>query len=578
MQLVSLTTALLVALACASGQGGSEGERVDDADGPPTAERGDTGGGGGVPDTTGATTRPSSACESAAAAGGDSLVHLTFLSTNDLHGALEGKIHPWSESRLVGGATALAGHIRRERLENPAGTVLLDAGDIMQGTPISNLVKGESVIAFYNAVRYDAAAIGNHEFDWGIETLKRRMAQAKFPVLAANTLSAKDGRRPEWARPTAVIERKGLKIGLIGVTTVSTPFVTLPQHVADFTFPDISKTVNAFVPELERAGAKVIVVIAHAGGFFEPDSNRYRGEIVEAMNRMAPAVDLVVSGHTHSLLDGEVRGIPLVQARSSGTALGVSELWVNAASGKVACWDIEVKTTFADQVPEEPRIAALVERYSDKIAAIAERVIAHAAHRLTADRKAESVLGDLITDAQRAAVGAEIALMNSGGIRAEIDSGAVSWRQAFEVQPFANILYRMELDGRTLRAALEHGVSGNHGLLQVAGVRFEVNPLAPVGRRVSNVRLEEGTPVRPDRRYSVAVNNFMAQGGDEYNMLRDASRVTNTGIVDLDAFVEHLERLPQPVHYRVKGRILFRDSLGATPEHPSADAGSPRAP
>lgn len=514
---------------------------------------------------------PPSACLTRSGTLPDSLIHLTFLATNDLHGALEGRVHPWSEGREVGGAAVLAAFIARARSGNPRGTVLLDGGDIMQGTAISNLVQGESTIAFLNAAGYDAAAIGNHEFDWGVPVLEQRIAQARFPLLSANIFRAGQGDRPAWSVPTALLERKGLKIGLIGLTTRTTPTATLPANVVGLEFTDLAAAVNDAAPELKKAGADLIVVIAHAGGYFSAGSNSFHGEIVEAMRGMSPEVDLVVAGHTHTLLNGEVNGIPLVQARSSGTALAIVEVWVDGLTRAVACSEAEVETTFADRVAPVPEVAALVARYRERMGTAADRVVAEAAHRLTRDRRRESVLGDLIADSQRAATGARIALMNSGGIRAEIDPGPISWREAFEVQPFENDLYRLELDGRTLKEALENGVAGDHGLVQVSGVRFEVDPAAPRGSRVRRLALEEGSPVHPDSVYSVAVNNFMAQGGDHYTMLRDTDGVTNTGVIDLDAFVEHLEGLPQPVRYDLKGRIRFVEELRAETRADTSD-------
>jgi 5'-nucleotidase len=493
-------------------------------------------------------------------------VHLTVLATNDFHGALESKTYPWAEAgRPVGGAAVVAAYIGRERAANPEGTLLLDGGDLMQGTAVSNLVQGESVIDFYNAVGYDAAAIGNHEFDWGIEVLERRMTQARFPWLSANIVGAADAARPRWAVPTALVRRKGLAIGIVGLTTRSTPSTTLPVHVTGLRFTDLAGAVRTEAARLERAGADLIVVVAHAGGTFNPDSNAFHGEIVNAMRGFPPSVDLVVSGHTHTLLDGEVNGIRLVQARSRGTALGVVQLWVDARTHDLACSDAEVVTTYGDGVAPDSTVAALVEGYEARLDPLADRVIAEAAHPLTADRRRESVLGDLVTDAQRAATGAQIALTNSGGIRAEIDAGPIRWREAYEVQPFDNRLYRLELDGRTLLAALENGASGEHGLVQVSGVRFTVDPHAQPGRRVRSPRLEDGRPVRLYATYSVTVNEFMFQGGDGYTMLADARLAENTGITDLDAFVHHLqEGLPQPIRYELQGRIRFLEDVPAT--------------
>ncbi|MBA2565342.1 MAG: metallophosphatase, partial [Gemmatimonadetes bacterium] len=271
-------------------------------------------------------------------------VHLTFLATNDFHGALESKTYPWSNGRPVGGAGALAAAIESAREVNPGGTVLLDGGDVMQGTPISNLVRGASVIELFNLLGYDAAAIGNHEFDWGIDTLQARVAQARFPFLSANIVERASERAPSWSPATRLLERKGVRIGVIGLTTRSTPATTLPDNVRQLVFTDLAQAVNRAVPQLQAAGAELIVVLAHAGAVYDADAERYRGEIADAMPAMDAAVDLVVSGHTHTLQNAELNGIVLVQARSSGTALAIVDLWVDPESGEVVCSTVDVPT------------------------------------------------------------------------------------------------------------------------------------------------------------------------------------------------------------------------------------------
>jgi 2',3'-cyclic-nucleotide 2'-phosphodiesterase (5'-nucleotidase family) len=559
-------------LGCASaGAGGAD--RTAGAAAPPAARAatGEVVDSAGAGDAAPATSPPAEARRAATDAASEScaglsegpLVHLTVLATNDLHGALESKTYPWSQAgRPVGGAATLAAFIERERAANPAGTLLLDGGDLMQGTAISNLTRGESAIAYFNAAGYDAAAIGNHEFDWGIDVLEQRMAQARFPLLSANIVRKADGARPVWAVPTATLRRKGLTIGIVGLTTRSTPTTTLPAQVADLRFTDLAQAVRTEAARLEGAGADLVVVLAHAGGTFDPASHTFSGEIVDAMRRMPPSVGLVVSGHTHTLLEGRVAGIPLVQARSRGTALAVVQLWVDPLERRVVCSESRVETTYGDLVQPDSAMAALVARYDATIDPIAQRVVAQAAHRLTADRRRESVLGDLVADAQRAATGTQIALTNSGGIRAEIDAGPIRWSEALEAQPFENPLHRLRITGRTLREALENGVRGDYGLVQVSGVRFTVDPRAPAGRRVSDLRLEDGGPIRPDSTYTVTVNNFMSQGGDGYTMLENAAANEDTGIIDLDAFIHHLESLPQPIRYPLQGRIRFLGDTG----------------
>ncbi|MGH7539770.1 MAG: bifunctional metallophosphatase/5'-nucleotidase, partial [Gemmatimonadota bacterium] len=201
-------------------------------------------------------------------------------------------------------------------------------------------------------------------------------------------------------------------------------------------------------------------------------------------------------------------------------------------------------------VTPDPAIDRLVGTYVDAVAARAREVVTILAEPLTKHgREGEFALGRLIADAQRTAVGTQIAIMNNGGIRRGLPEGPITYGDLFELQPFQNTLVRLELKGEHLLAALEHALDGERGVptLQISGLDVRYEPEAPTGSRVLEARLPNGTPVRPDGVYSVAVNDFMAGGGSGYTMLMKAAFSELTGLVDLDALVDHLERLPRPV-------------------------------
>jgi 2',3'-cyclic-nucleotide 2'-phosphodiesterase (5'-nucleotidase family) len=428
----------------------------------------------------------------------------------------------------------------------------------MQGTLISNLTHGRSTVDVLGRIGLDAAAIGNHEFDWGVDTLRARMAQVPFAWLSANIFEKATDERPDWVAPYAWLETAGLRVGVIGATTRSTPETTLPANVEPYEFRDIAEVVNELAPRLKAEGADLIVVVVHAGAIANRDEG-YVGEIVDAAQRITAPVDVIVSGHTHSEVRAEVNGIPIVQARSSGTALGVVTLTFDRGRDAVVGHSLDVWTTRHDKVAPDPDIAALVDRYAADVEALADREIARLARPLRRDRDDESALGDLIADAQRAATGDRIALVNGGGIRTDLDAGPVTYAEAFAVQPFQNTLISLDLTGEQLRRALEAVVDDHLG--QVSGIRYRFDPTRPEGRRVLDAWLEDGeavvrdgTAVDPDATYSVTANNFMASGGSGYDVLGEAAG-TDTGLVDSEALVKYLAGLPQPVEYEVQGRV-----------------------
>jgi 2',3'-cyclic-nucleotide 2'-phosphodiesterase/3'-nucleotidase/5'-nucleotidase len=491
-----------------------------------------------------------------APAAGRAVPRLRVLATNDFHGALEATRPGFARGREVGGAAAMAAYLRRER-STVGTTMLIDAGDVMQGTPISNLTAGRATVDYYNRAGYTAAALGNHEFDWGIDTLRARVAQAKFGWLAANVVERATGSAPAWVKPAMLVSLPGcaagapacdsVKVGVIGIATESTPTTTRPSNVSSLRFEDEAEAVDRWVPRLRAAGVDFVVVTAHSGAFCDRDdpSRGCEGEIVDVARRLRHRPDLIVSGHTHSLVNTVVNGIPIVQANSGGTRLSVVDL-ERISADSVAVRVVAQPTTFVDEVRPDSAIGALVAGYRRVIGPKLDEVVTVLARPLLREG-GEYALGDVIADAQRAATGTQVSLMNNGGIRTELGAGPVRYTDLFRLQPFANTLVTMELTGKQLLAALEHALESGRPDVHVSGVHVRYDPAAPEGRRVREATLEDGSPIRPDARYSVTVNDFMAEGGSGFTMLKEGADVVRTGIVDLDALIDYLRARPRPL-------------------------------
>jgi 2',3'-cyclic-nucleotide 2'-phosphodiesterase (5'-nucleotidase family) len=476
-------------------------------------------------------------------------LRVRIIATNDFHGTLEPRIDAGGTRR--GGAGAVAGVIEQARRECASCAVLLlDGGDMFQGTAASNLVFGRSVVTIYDALGYAAAALGNHEFDWGQDTLRARMREARYAILGANVRYA-DGRDVPWIRDDTLVEVSGVRVGIIGVATVETPRVTLAVHVRDLRFVDPVPVVTERARSLRERGAHLVVVVAHAGAFCDDEGDdRCAGEIVELARGVGRAVDAIVSGHTHSLVRTLEAGVPIVQSRSNGRAVGVVDL----VPGEVPV--VRVREVLTDSIVPSARIDSLARR---AIAAVAARVSARVADvPVHLQRSGEQYpLGHLIADAQRWAGRADVAVTNNGGIRADLPAGTATYGRIFEVQPFANTLQRFTLRGSDLRAYLEKLVGGRTPpRLHVSGVTLRYDPRQASGQRVVSATLLNGREIADDAHYALVMNNFMATGGDGLALGAEAVRSEPLPIIDLDALIAYMKQLPQPVRAPTERRII----------------------
>ncbi|MFP2927699.1 bifunctional metallophosphatase/5'-nucleotidase, partial [Pyxidicoccus sp. 3LG] len=301
-------------------------------------------------------------------------VRLTLVGTNDFHGQVEPFRTRLKDGQVVeeGGAATLSAYVARLRADNPGGVLLLDGGDLFQGTLPSNLTEGAVVVDAYNHLGYAAAAIGNHEFDYGpvgpgamasrpgedpLGALKARVRQARFPLLSANLREAATGQRPAWTGNdgTHLVTVKGVKVGLLGLTTEDTPNVTNPANVSSLRFLPLASTALEAARSLRERGAEVVVVVAHAGGkcldLRNPrdtsSCDRGDAEILAMLDALPPGtVDAVVAGHTHQPMGHFFGDVPVIETSGQSRSLGVVELFVDPVSRRV--------------LPERTRIQAAI--------------------------------------------------------------------------------------------------------------------------------------------------------------------------------------------------------------------------
>ena len=498
-----------------------------------------------IPDSARAAARAAFAPAAPAVSMKDSTL-LRVLTTSDLHGQLEPRVWDWSQGRPVGGVAALKPWL--DSLARACGctSVRLDAGDEMQGTALSNATFGRGTVDAMNALGIDAAAIGNHEFDWSVDTLRARMREAKYPFLSANITNAAGTARPDWATPWKLVTKSGVRIAVIGLTTTETPTSTASRNIQGLAFGDGAQAIKRYLPEA-RAAADFVIVVAHVGAVCDSSTGNTaacHGEILDVARQLdSGAVDLIVAGHTHMRVSTVVRGIPIVEAQSSGRSIGVVD-FVRAGGRREV--RVQLVTPYADQVKPDTALTAALGRQQQAVRNITERVVARLKFPLkrTGD---EYGLGRLIADAQRAAGRADVAIMNNGGIRADLPEGAITWGQVYQVQPFQNRLQRLTVKGSVLQEALEQCVAGQDHLpdCHVGGAEVWYDPRKEPGKRISRVRVG-AKDIDKNRSYTLVVSDFMATGGSGFRMLV-GSPTEDLDVVDVDALSRHLSVLRAPV-------------------------------
>jgi 5'-nucleotidase len=429
-------------------------------------------------------------------------VELQLLGVNDFHGHLE------PPEPGLGGAAWLGAHLNQAARSHPDRTIRVHAGDMIGASPlISSHFHDEPTIEATNMMGFDVGAVGNHEFDEGGEELLRVLEGSRYPWLAANTVDPATG--ATLLPPYQVIERAGVRVGFIGVTTDDTPTWLLPEFKRDHRFLDISDTVNRWVPELRSRGVEAIVVLAHSGAFQKGASAA--GEIADETAQMDDAVDVVIAGHTHSQLNLSVDGKLVVESFAYGTGYDRVSIGVDRVTGDVVSKSAELAATTHAGTAPDPELASHVAEYASRVAPLGERVVGELDEQLDSDE-----LGELVADAQRAYAGADVAFVNGGNTRRPgMDAGEVSYAEAFLVHVYEHPIVRMTMRGSDVLA---------------------------VWRARGPVDLYESglDAVRPDGTYTVAANAVLAVGRrfEAFNRGWDAARIGT----DLEALVAWLGR------------------------------------
>ncbi|MFN0246601.1 MAG: bifunctional metallophosphatase/5'-nucleotidase [Kofleriaceae bacterium] len=476
-------------------------------------------------------------------------VTLTIIGTNDLHGAVD---------RLP----LLAGYVsnlRAARAADGGGVVLLDGGDMFQGTLESNLEEGKHVVAAYNTIRYTAAAVGNHEFDFGPEgpkatpdgveddprgALKARAKEAKFPFLVANIVDAESGNRIKWPNmpSSTIVDVAGVKVGIIGASTEATPFTTMPANFVGLSMLSPAKEIAAEATALRAKGATIIAVTAHIGTRCEKynvptdiSSCKKDEELIKLVDELPKgSVDVIVAGHTHAVVAHRINDIAVIESFSSGRAFGRVDLRI-APDGHVTSVKIhqprmlcegedpkggnampiaqckpgeyEGRPVVAD--PEVQKIAdeaaaAAAPKRNEKLGVMLTGVVAKS-------YGLESAEGNWFTDLMLATTPAHVALTNGGGLRADIPAGELTYGALYEAMPFDNRFAHVDVKGSHIRRLIATNLQRGGAILSWGGVAAKARCKA--GKLEVEIKVA-GKPLDDNGSYKLVTSDFLASGGD----------------------------------------------------------------
>ncbi|HOC53082.1 MAG TPA: 5'-nucleotidase C-terminal domain-containing protein [Caldisericia bacterium] len=474
--------------------------------------------------------------------------YITILHTNDVHGYLTGT------DAKNGGVARIATIVKQEREKNP-NTILIDAGDHIQGANISNFFKGKNVIEVYNAMGYNYATFGNHEFDWGKVVTKERINEAQFTYLCANIIDTSTG---NTFAPKAydTKEYSTLKLGFYGLDTDELPILVNPTGIEGLKILDPTDTSKDMVSTLKKEGTDFIISISHLGY----DKDKLLAGSVEG-------IDLIIGGHSHTVLNKVdlVNNIYIVQTGEKGLNLGKIYLqFENDYSGSKLVNFRYTLIPITDTIKEDSTIKAIITPYEEKLKKEMDVVIGETLVDLDGERgnvrTKETNLGNLVADFMKELANSDIAITNGGGIRASIKKGLVKIGDAYNVLPFDNLIVKIEVTGKDIVEAIENGVSqvetAQGRFPQISGLVVKVNKNKPPMSRVVEV-LFNGEPIELDKIYTVATNDFMASGGDGYTSFKNAkSSVWATGNWMRDDFVEYIKK-HSPLNPQVEGRIVY---------------------
>ncbi|HHO9602251.1 TPA: bifunctional metallophosphatase/5'-nucleotidase [Escherichia albertii] len=476
---------------------------------------------------------------------------ITLFYTNDLHA----HVNPWintvvDKSRPVGGFATIAGIVNQAK-QNDKNVFFFDAGDYFTGPYISILTKGEAIVDILNTMPYDAVSVGNHEFDHGTPNMVAQLAKiTNFPVLL-NNVYYKNSDKRVIDRPWTIIEKNNLKIGVIGMHSRFAFYDTIAaKMIEDVEARDEVPELKQSIAELKAKHVDLIVLLAHEGvpgrqsSFGNSDVARLLQADIDTAKKV-DGIDVLITGHAHvgTPVPLKANNTLIVSTDAYATDLGKLVLNFNPETKKIESYNGKLITLFADQYKPDPNVQKEIDKWEKKLKTITSQVIGHSANVLTRSYGESSPLGNLMLDATMAqSTDAVVGFQNSGGLRADIPKGEVTFGDVISTYPFNDELVEMDLTGKDLISLMIHATNLTNGALQVSkNVKVTYSSKKPLNERIISFTID-GKSIQDSKTYRVVTNYFCASGGDGYQaFVTGKNRKTIPGSSNSGALISYFK-------------------------------------
>jgi len=475
----------------------------------------------------------------------ESDVVITLLETTDIHGHLvETPSSDKAEYQYRMAYMAKLFHDYRAK----GDTITLNGGDTFQGTPLSNLSFGKYLIQTLNAMKFDASAVGNHEFDWGIDkvtTNQATLADSTIPMLACNIFVKDTGKLVDFAKPYEIVERSGKKIAIIGWADEYSADI-MAERIAPYTISEDASLVNDLAKELKtKDEADAVIVLAH-------------DDAEEAVEKFqAGYIDVLFGGHSHQIKVGTgSNGIPYGQGNREARGFAAATMTIGS-DDKVTVTTPEyiditedsekLKYTEANKGDFDDEILQISDKAVEEVAPLLNQEIAElpvALDRTLIEGTLTSVMGNWITDMMRYDEGVDFAFCNDGGIRTNFEAKKLTVNDIYTVAPFGNLIYKIEMTGSQVMKLLEQVVGNDSSNMQMSGLTAKYDLNLPEDQQVFDVRLADGTPIDPEKTYTLVTNEYLATGGNKYTaFVTDRIFSVNTNVADNISLIDKVTKL-----------------------------------
>lgn len=512
---------------------------------------------------------------------------LDIIFSNDIHGGIDrypaSFINP-DFPPMLGGGASIARYVKRVREytdKKQRDNLLIDAGDFFQGHPIGTLSEGKAVIKFMNMVNYDLSVVGNHEYDLGEDVLIDAYKLAEFPILSCNIIDKETGKLVDYVTPYIIMEKLGIKIGIIGVTTTDTEKMSFPKNIEGLDFTSAKEALQKYVPIVRNKGVDLLFVVGHMGLPYEPEpayqkryvkneemeKQHYWGYDAQELAHEINGIDVFFGGHMHKGFaepwEDPVTHTMVVQSYAYGSSIGHLILKIDKETKSIAGYekpsvnerDGLLVTMFEDIFIPVPSVSDSILAMQSKVDAGMDKVVGIAdMHISKLGSGTQSLIGNLVCEAMLEYTEADFSFLNLGGVRDEFKVGPITYRDVFNVMPFDNQIVVINVKGKFLKNIIETRVSGSHHGLRVAGIKTVINRNYEDFNRVMSLEIG-GEPWQADKYYKVATTDFLLQGNAHLALLTKLpeSQITRFETTLRQVIVEYIKK-HSPVRAEIDDR------------------------